>query len=136
MVSKTRKQHQKRKDTLRLNGGVLPPVVPSEPKSVHLKKTRPKMKGKMKIRLGLECPTDIYTGFEDQKGVLWRCPTCSRECRVVGFCVSCATGVQPKKHSGTLMSRHETNPRRGGILPPKLRAAATKTGKLKLKKKK
>ncbi|CCW68441.1 unnamed protein product [Phytomonas sp. Hart1] len=136
MVSKTRKQHQKRKEALRVNGGVLPPVVPSKPKSILQKKTLPKMKGKMKIRLGLESPTDIYTGFEDQKGVLWRCTSCSRECRVVGFCVSCATGVRPKKHHGILMARHETNPRKAGILLPKLRTSSTKTPKLKLKKKK
>eukprot|EP00796_Vickermania_ingenoplastis_P002025 gene2025-1215_t len=108
MVSKTRKQRQKKSEALREHGGVLPAAVPSQPKSIHLKKTRPNMKGKKKIRLGLESPVDIYTGFEDRKGVLWRCPTCKKECRVVGYCVDCASGVKSKKHTGLLMSRSAT----------------------------
>lgn len=87
------------------NGGALPAVEPSQPKSIHLKKTRPNMKGKKKIRLGLESPVDIYTGFEDKKGVLWRCPVCSKEGRVVGFCSDCATGIKAKMHTGFLMGR-------------------------------
>ncbi|KAG5470779.1 hypothetical protein LSCM1_02029 [Leishmania martiniquensis] len=108
MVSKTRKQRQKKRANIQANGGTLPPVVPSVPKSVHLKKTRPHMKGKMKIRLGLESPIDIYNGFEERKGVLWRCPSCAKECRVVGFCVDCASGVKSKTHTGQLMGRAST----------------------------
>ncbi|CBH18729.1 uncharacterized protein TEOVI_000501100 [Trypanosoma equiperdum] len=108
MVSKTRRQRQKRKSAMDANGGVLPPVIPSERKSVHLKKTRPKMKGKMKIRLGHESPVDIYEGFEERKGVLWRCPTCTKECRVMGFCVDCASGRKSRVHTGVTMSRHST----------------------------
>ncbi|CAD2215969.1 hypothetical protein AGDE_00942 [Angomonas deanei] len=99
MVSKTHKQRQKKKEILQQNGGTLPAVVPSIPKSIHLKKTRPKMKGKKKIRLGLESPVDIYEGIEDKKGVAWTCPTCKRRGRVLGFCVVCATGKEIKKHS-------------------------------------
>ncbi|KAG5494931.1 hypothetical protein JIQ42_02547 [Leishmania sp. Namibia] len=123
MVSKTRKQRQKKKATLRVNGGILPPVVPSVPKSVHLKKTRPHMKGKLKIRLGLESPVDIYNGFEERKGVLWRCPNCAKECRVVGFCVDCASGVKSKTHTGRLMGRAST----------KKESAPTKAAKLRIK---
>lgn len=93
MVSKTRKQMQKRK-ALILENGCRPTVTPSKPKSIHLKKTRPNMKGKKKIRLGLESPIDVYDHFEDRGGVKWRCPTCEKTCRVVGFCVDCATGVR------------------------------------------
>lgn len=106
MVSKTRKQRQKKMTLLEENGGVLPIVTPSQPTSIHTKKTRPHLKSKQKIRLGLDSPVDIYEGFDDQKGVLWRCPKCQKECRVVGFCVDCATGVKSSIHSGLLMSRH------------------------------
>ncbi|KAG5495688.1 hypothetical protein GH5_03353 [Leishmania sp. Ghana 2012 LV757] len=123
MVSKTRKQRQTKKATLRVNGGVLPPVVPSVPKSVHLKRTRPHMKGKLKIRLGLESPVDIYNGFEERKGVLWRCPNCAKECRVVGFCVDCASGVKSKTHTGQLMGRAST----------KKECAPTKAATLRIK---
>ncbi|EPY30894.1 hypothetical protein STCU_03644 [Strigomonas culicis] len=105
MVSKTRKQRQKKKELLREHGGTLPPVVPQQPKSIHLKKTRPRMKGKKKIRLGLECPVDIYEGFDEKEGVVWHCPKCSRQCRTIGFCVACATGKTFKQHTGLTMSR-------------------------------
>lgn len=92
MVSKTRKQRAKKQVAIAGNGGIAPaPTPPSQKKSVHLKKTRPNMKSKMKVRLGLESP-DIYEGFEDQKGVRWVCPNCHAACRVVGFCAACATG--------------------------------------------
>lgn len=106
MVSKTRKQRQKKATLLEENGGVLPLVTPSQPASIHTKKTRPHMKSKQKIRLGHDCPVNIYEGFEDHKGVLWRCPNCKKECRVVGFCVDCATGVKSSVHSGITMSRN------------------------------
>lgn len=134
MVSKTRKQRQHRSEVLRNNGGILPAVVPSQPKSVHLKKTRPNMKSKQKVRLGLDSPIDIYTGFEDQKGVLWKCPTCQHESRVVGYCLPCATGVKATEHKGMLMSRSGGS---GGV--KKLaKKTTTASGKktLKLKKKK
>lgn len=133
MVSKTRKQRQKKSEALRVHGGVLPPVVPSEPKSIHLKKTRPNMKGKKKIRLGLESPVDIYGGFEDRKGVLWTCPQCNKECRVVGYCVDCASGVKSKVHTGHLMSRNDRlNPKK----EQKRFVKATSKSALKMKKKK
>lgn len=135
MVSKTHKQRMKKRLVLQQNGGVLPPTVPSEPKSIHLKKTRPHMKGKRKIRLGLECPVDIYSGFEDKKGVLWRCPTCQRECRVVGYCVDCATGVKSKAHTGTLMARHNTTASAKKSSSSGVKKLQMKIGKkLKLKK--
>ncbi|KEG15593.1 hypothetical protein DQ04_00031270 [Trypanosoma grayi] len=132
MVSKTRRQRQRRKEVLETNGGVLPPVVPAEPKSVHLKKTRPRMKSKMKIRLGHECPVDIYEAFEERKGVLWRCPSCEKECRVVGFCVDCASGTKSRVHKGVLMSRHATAKKAA----TRVTSTVKKTKKLKLKKKK
>lgn len=135
MVSKTRQQRQKKSENMRANGGVLPPVVPSQPKSIHLKKTRPNMKSKQKVRLGLDSPIDIYGGFENKKGVLWQCPKCKKECRTQGFCVDCATGVTSKVHTGVLMSRD--NP--GTILPKKegkKKIKLTKNTKLKMKRKK
>ncbi|EAN89586.1 hypothetical protein C3747_120g613c [Trypanosoma cruzi] len=129
MVSKTRRQRQRRKAVLEANDGVLPPVLPAVPKSVHLKKTRPKMKSKMKIRLGHESRVDIYEGFEDHKGVLWNCPNCQRECRVVGFCVDCATGTRSKTHTGVLMARHKNGKKSTMAL------AVRKPKKLKLSKK-
>ncbi|KPA85017.1 hypothetical protein ABB37_01444 [Leptomonas pyrrhocoris] len=135
MVSKTRKQRQKKKVTLQANGGVMPTVVPSTPKSIHLKKTRPKMKGKNKIRLGLASPIDIYNGFDDRKGVLWTCPTCGKECRVVGFCVDCASGVKSKLHTGRLMSRTSAKKESTATTATKLRMK-TKSKTLKLKRKK
>ncbi|KAL7699637.1 hypothetical protein N2W54_005768 [Lotmaria passim] len=135
MVSKTRQQRQKKKATLQANGGVMPTIMPSVPKSVHLKKTRPKMKGKKKIRLGLESPIDIYSGFDDRKGVLWTCPTCGKECRVVGFCVDCASGVKSRTHTGRLMSRVRSKKESSSTAAPKLRIKAkSKTMKLKRKK--
>ncbi|CUF19852.1 Hypothetical protein, putative [Bodo saltans] len=104
MVSKTRQQRQKKKAKMAANGGVLPQVIPTPKKSIHEKKTRPHMKGKDKIRLGLESP-DIYEGFEDKKGVLWKCQTCGRSSRVVGFCLQCTSGVKAKSHAGLMMSR-------------------------------
>ncbi|GET91709.1 hypothetical protein, conserved [Leishmania tarentolae] len=135
MVSKTRKQRQKKKATIQMNGGILPPVVPSVPKSVQLKKTRPNMKSKMKIRLGLECPVDIYNGFEERKGVLWRCPTCAKACRVVGFCVDCATGVKSKSHGGQLVERASAKKETAQTTAPKLRVKE-KPRAMKLKRKK
>mmetsp|Transcript_56786 Transcript_56786/g.65060 ORF Transcript_56786/g.65060 Transcript_56786/m.65060 type:complete len:153 (+) Transcript_56786:39-497(+) len=105
MVSKTRQQRQKNKAKLAANHGVMPAVVPSERKSVQLKKTRPNMKGKQKVRLGLESPIDIYEGFDEKKGVLWKCQVCGKTSRVVGFCLECSTGVKAKEHSGPMMSR-------------------------------
>jgi hypothetical protein len=135
MVSKTRQQRQKKKATLQANGGVMPTVVPSQPKSIHLKKTRPKMKGKNKIRLGLESPIDIYNGFDDRKGVLWTCPKCGKECRVVGFCVDCASGVKSKTHTGRLMSRASSKKESPSAAAPKLRMKTKgKTTKLKRNK--
>ncbi|KAK7198478.1 hypothetical protein NESM_000808100 [Novymonas esmeraldas] len=135
MVSKTRKQRQKKVATMQAHGGVLPPVVPCVPKSVHLKKTRPKMKGKMKVRLGLESPIDIYNGFDERRGVLWRCPGCSKDCRVVGFCVDCASGVKSKAHTGRLMGRASAKKDTTLSGTPKLRMKAKgKTLKLKRKK--
>lgn len=104
MVSKTRQQRQKNKRKVAANGGVMPQVVPSEKKSIHLKKTRPNMKGKHKIRLGMES-ADIYEGFEEKKGVLWKCQACGRLSRVVGYCLPCTSGIKPKAHSGLMMSR-------------------------------
>ena len=104
MVSKTRKQRQKTKAKLQANNGVLPPVIPAERKSIHLKKVRPNLKGKHKIRLGLESP-DIYEGFDEKKGVLWKCQTCGRSSRVVGLCLTCQAGIQPKDHAGLNMNR-------------------------------
>ncbi|CBZ29766.1 conserved hypothetical protein [Leishmania mexicana MHOM/GT/2001/U1103] len=135
MVSKTRKQRQKKKVAMQANGGVLPPVVPSVPKSVHLKKTRPNMKGKMKIRLGLESPIDIYSGFEERKGVLWRCPTCAKACRVLGFCVDCASGVKSKSHAGQLIGRASTKKEAAQMTAPKLRLKERNRA-MKLKRKK
>lgn len=136
MVSKTHKQRQKKKETLRVNGGVMPVVVPSEPKSIHLKKTRPNLKGKKKIRLGLESPIDIYTGFEDVKGVHWRCPTCQKECRVMGFCVDCASGTKSKKHVGMLMARTSSSAKKTSSASTKVRLTSTSKKKLKMKKRK
>lgn len=135
MVSKTRKQRQKKNELLKEHGGVLPPVVPSQPKSIHLKKTRPNMKGKKKIRLGLESPIDIYSGFEDQRGVLWRCPKCSKECRVIGYCVDCASGVKSKKHVGVLMSRSATKITGAKKENGNAKVKLTGNKKLKLKRK-
>jgi hypothetical protein len=92
MVAKSRKQNQKRKEKIR-TGNTEPQTVLKK-RSIHEKKTRPNMKGKMKIRMGHES-ADIYTGFEDRKGVLWSCPTCGTQGRVLGFCVPCSTGAQP-----------------------------------------
>ena len=78
------------------NHGLVPSVTPTPRKSIHLKKTRPNMKGKHKIRMGHESP-DIYEGFDDVKGVKWVCPTCRRSCRVVGYCIDCASGKQHKR---------------------------------------
>ena len=86
MVSKSRKQRQV-KVHKRLSGDT-EPVPVSTGKSVHLKKTRPNMKRKMKVRMGHES-ADIYDGFENSKQIDWKCPHCARACRVVGFCVSC-----------------------------------------------
>lgn len=95
MVSKTRKQRQRIKAATAANGGTRPPArEPNAKKSVHEKKTRPNMKRKLKWRLGLES-ADIYEGFEERcKGGVWTCPTCQAQCRVVGYCVDCATGVK------------------------------------------
>jgi hypothetical protein len=95
MVSKTRRQTMKLKTKLEKNHGQMPAVTPTPRKSVHLKKVRPNMKGKHKIRMGHESP-DIYEGFE-AKGVQWVCPTCQRKCRVMGFCVECASGKKHKR---------------------------------------
>eukprot|EP00744_Colponema_vietnamica_P018609 GILI01026263.1.p1 GENE.GILI01026263.1~~GILI01026263.1.p1 ORF type:complete len:133 (-),score=36.57 GILI01026263.1:78-476(-) len=94
MVSKTRKQRQRIKSATAANGGSRPPAQePKKKKSVHEKKTRPAMKRKLKWRLGLES-SDIYEGFEERsKGGIWVCPNCRAQCRVVGYCVDCATGV-------------------------------------------
>ncbi|CAC9528411.1 hypothetical protein conserved [Leishmania donovani] len=135
MVSKTRRQRQKKKATMQANGGVLPPVLPSVPKSVHLKKTRPNMKGKMKIRLGLESPIDIYNGFEERKGVLWRCPTCAKACRVVGFCVDCASGVKSKSPAGQLIGKASTKKEAAQTRAPKLRIKE-KSRAMRLRRKK
>lgn len=133
MVSKTRKQRMKKKETLAANGGVMPAVVPSVPKSIHLKKTRPHMKGKKKIRLGLDSPVDIYTGFEDKKGVLWRCPKCRKECRAMGFCVDCATGVKHRSIGATGVA---TSAKRVSTLLQKSKTVTGLRKKLKLKTKK
>jgi hypothetical protein len=86
MVSKSRKQRQVQK-AKRAVGDNEPQKI-STGKSVHLKKVRPNMKGKMKIRMGHES-SDIYEGFENSKQINWQCPTCGRVGRVVGFCISC-----------------------------------------------
>jgi hypothetical protein len=130
MVSKTRKQQQKRAAKISENGGAMPPSIPSEKKSVHLKKTRPNMKRKMKWRLGLDSPTDIYEGFEDRKGVLWQCPQCGRKCRVTGFCTECATGVKSKAASLGVDDRQSIRK----IAAKKSHAPAQKTLKIKRKK--
>jgi hypothetical protein len=52
----------------------------------------------------MESP-DIYEGFDDKKGVLWKCQSCGRNSRVVGFCLQCTSGVKAKAHSGLMMSR-------------------------------
>lgn len=86
MVSKSRTQRQKHKRK-QAEGNTEPAQI-STKKSVHLKKTRPNMKGKMKIRMGHES-ADIYDNFEDSKQINWTCPTCNRVGRVFGFCVQC-----------------------------------------------
>ena len=80
MVSKSRKQRQV-KQQKKMMGETEPRQI-STGKSVHLKKTRPNMKRKMKVRMGHES-VDIYDGFENTKQVNWRCPTCGRTGRVV-----------------------------------------------------
>ncbi len=87
MVSKTRKQAAR--DNAKEARGETAPQPPTERKSVHEKKVRPNMKGKMKIRLGHES-ADIYSGFEDQKGVQWVCPECKTPRRTVGHCYKCS----------------------------------------------
>ena len=89
MVSKSRKQRQVKR-AKRISGNTEPTPI-STGKSIHLKKVRPNMKGKMKIRLGHQS-ADIYEGFENSKQVNWSCPTCGTVCRVVGFCVKCEAG--------------------------------------------
>ena len=86
----------KKKEALQANGGVPPPVVPTPRKCVHEKKTRPNMKGKHKIRMGMQS-ADIYEGFEDKKGVAWTCPNCNKVCRTVGFCVACSISRSKRK---------------------------------------
>lgn len=86
MVSKSRKQRQV-KQQKKMMGETEPRPI-STGKSVHLKKVRPNMKGKMKVRMGHES-LDIYEGFENTKQVNWTCPTCQRVGRVVGFCIQC-----------------------------------------------
>ena len=86
MVSKTRKTKM-RKERKAASGDLKPR--PADPKkSIHLKKVRPKLQHKDKIRLGMTS-TDIYEGFEDKKGVSWTCTKCGRAGRVQGFCVAC-----------------------------------------------
>jgi hypothetical protein len=84
MVSKSRKQAMKKK----AKEGAAPEPI-SERKSVHLKKTRPHMRHKHKIRLGMTS-ADIYEGFEDKSGVKWVCQTCGKVGHVIGYCAACA----------------------------------------------
>jgi hypothetical protein len=84
MVSKSRKQSQKKLE----KQGQAPEAV-TERKSVHLKRTRPHMRHKHKIRLG-HTSADIYEGFEDKNGVTWRCQTCGKSGHTIGFCTKCA----------------------------------------------
>jgi hypothetical protein len=105
MVSKTRKQVMKLKAKLEQNHGLVPSVTPTPRKSVHLKKVRPNMKGKHKIRMGHES-ADIYEGFEEgSNAVKWVCPTCRRQCRVVGFCVECVSGKKHKRQADGTSSK-------------------------------
>lgn len=99
MVSKSRHQRQKKKQ--KVASGNTEPTQISTNKSVHLKKTRPNMKAKMKVRMGMES-ADIYEGFDEKKGVMWCCPTCGRTGRVTGFCVECETRkVAPQPSSSS-----------------------------------
>ncbi len=86
MVSKSRRQRQKQITTA-ASGEAPQPA--TERKSVHLKKVRPHMRHKHKIRLG-HTSADVYEGFEDKLGVKWRCQTCGKLGRVIGFCATCA----------------------------------------------
>ena len=115
MVSKSRKQRQKQ-----VARGDEAPAPVTERKSVHLKSTRPHMRHKHKIRLG-HTSADIYEGFEDKSGVQWRCQTCGKVGRVIGFCASCAA-------TGTA-STGEDAP-----LPPPLGKTSKKDKKAKAKK--
>eukprot|EP00758_Cryptobia_borreli_P003098 Tbor_TRINITY_DN3525_c0_g1::TRINITY_DN3525_c0_g1_i1::g.2973::m.2973 len=141
MVSKTRKQRSIKGQKMAANGGVMPNVFPSPKKSIHEKKTRPKMKAKMKIRLGYES-SDIYEGFEDQKGVNWQCPTCGVRCRTVGYCVDCATGRvrataeegTKKKDAGAVVSSKPV--KKGQTATTGRKAVPSEAGKKKLKIKK
>jgi hypothetical protein len=110
MVSKSRKQRQVQKNK-KLAGDNEPRQI-STGKSVHLKKVRPNMKSKMKIRMGHES-SDIYDGFENSKQVNWRCPTCNQVGRVVGFCVQCEAAKiianeehQQQKKGNLVQSNH------------------------------
>ena len=84
MPSKTRQQRQKKK----ANAGK-PPRPADTKKSIHEKKNRGNVNGKMKFRLGMTS-LDIYEGFEDKKGVNWKCPKCSTVGHTVGFCIKCS----------------------------------------------
>lgn len=93
MVSKSRKQRQKK---IAKQGEAPQPV--AERKSVHLKKVRPHMRHKHKIRMGHQS-ADIYEGFEDKAGVSWTCPSCGAKGHVIGFCSKCSHTIEtrPKK---------------------------------------
>ena len=99
MVSKSRAQKQKK--AAKIAEGNTAPRVADEKKSIHLKKVRPKLQHKHKIRLGMTS-ADIYEGFEDRKGVDWKCPSCGHVGRTVNFCIKCVSKQQSNKQ--------ETNP--------------------------
>ncbi len=111
MVSKSRKQAMRKQEKQR--SGEAPEAV-SERKSIHLKKTRPHMRHKHKIRLG-HTSADIYEGFEDKSGVKWVCKTCGRVGHVIGFCSKCAV-------DGTATTGEDAQ------LPPALGKIAKKAG--------
>ena len=109
MVSKSRKQAQKKKAKV----GQAPEPV-AEKKSIHLKKTRPHMRHKHKIRMG-HTSADIYEGFEDKSGVKWVCQTCGKVGHVIGYCASCAAS-------------HTETTGEEAVLPPALGKVTKKKG--------
>ena len=136
MVSKTRKTKM-RKARKAASGDNTPR--PADPKkSIHLKRTRPHLQHKHKIRLGMTS-TDIYEGFEDRDGVNWRCKKCGRLGRTVGFCVACsvetadggaaggAGGAEGSAAAGKLRKAHPKDK----VVVDKTKAAAAAAGAAK-----
>ena len=107
MVSKSRKQRQV-KQQKKMMGETEPRQITTG-KSVHLKKNRPNMKRKMKVRMGHES-LDIYDGFENTKQVNWKCPNCGKIGRVVGFCIFCeAAKISPSGNTAANNNNNNNN---------------------------